>query len=150
MSTTFPESLTAFRDSFADLNDAEIADLAKVSIEETAAYRAFLAAEQATAEQPPKVEVPPADQAKKSGGKAKPKVDKSAAMKPAVPEPVAAEQATAEQPPKVEAPARVRVTVRRLYVQFHGQPNALRRYDEFGGEFAMWLWANHRSAVEAV
>lgn len=136
-----PDALIPFRESFPDLTDAEIAEMAKVSIEETVAYRAFLEAEQVAVPEAVDAVAPTEEPKKPRGRAAKPKAEPA----PAPRKPTAEQTATPEA-----TPDRVRVTVRRLLIHFSGPPQVIRRYDEFGGELAAWLWVNHRSAVEAV
>lgn len=140
MSTTFPESLTAFRDSFADLNDAEIANLAKVSIEETAAYRAFLVAE-AAPEATPEAKAPPAEEpTKKATRNSKPK-DEAGAATPPKP------TAKPTPPPEVKAPTCVRV-VKALRVGPANKPRVYAFRDVVHGAEAARLWREHPASVE--
>ncbi len=110
----------------AAFTDEDLAELAKVTVEEIKAARAKKAAVVAALEPPP---------AKRT--RAKPA---EAAPAPS-PEP---------EPVEVEAPASVRVTVGEKLIAIPGQraPRRVAFRDVYGGDFARFLWTHHRAIVE--
>lgn len=110
----------------AAFTDEDLAELAKVPVEEVKAARAARVAEAKPAEPAP----------------AKP-----SRAKPA--KPVPAEEPAVEAA-EVAAPASVRVTVGEKLITIPGQraPRRVAFRDVYGGDFARFLWTHHRAIVE--
>lgn len=110
----------------AAFTDEDLAELAKVPVEEIKAARAKKAALIAALEPPPK----------------------RTRAKPAEAAPVA--DGPAAEPVEADPPASVRVTVGEAFIKIPDAraPRRVAFRDVYGGDFARFLWTNHRAIVE--